>query len=72
MGEQETGVINTRPACAAGMVTRQRVERLEQEQERVWEIIERVQARPPVWATVGIGILTGLVGLFAGIAFRGG
>jgi len=77
MGEPQAGVVNSRPSCAGGMVTAQRVTTLERahaedqaEHTRLWEVIERVQNRPPVWATVVIGILTGLVGLFAGIAFR--
>ncbi|MEW6171850.1 MAG: hypothetical protein AB1510_02105 [Bacillota bacterium] len=37
--------------------------------ERVWQAIDRLTNRPPVWCTVVIGVLCGLSGLLAGLKF---
>ena len=50
------------PDCAAGVDLQGRVGRLEQDSEDQWKAINALRNRLPVWATVVMMLLSGLIG----------
>lgn len=50
------------PECRAGVDHRRRIMSLETSDERLWEAIDKLRNRPPVWATAVISLLTFLLG----------
>ena len=54
--------INIKPGCNAGVDLSRRVSHLEDSDDKQWLIIERLQNRLPVWATMVISLLTFLLG----------
>ena len=50
------------PECAAGVNLQSRVGRLEQDNIDQWKTINSLRNRPPVWTTVVLMALSGLVG----------
>lgn len=67
--------------CGVGIDNRRRIMALEKSQEGTWtaldnlrehmdESMERLRNRLPVWATLAISILTGLVGVLLALAIQ--
>ena len=50
------------PDCAAGVDLQGRVGRLEQDSDEQWKTINSLRNRLPVWATVVMMVLSGLIG----------
>ena len=46
-----------------------RLEKHETVHHDLWDSINRIQNRPPVWASAVIAIMTGIVGVLAGLKF---
>ena len=50
-----------------------RLEKVESDTEKQWTVLDKLRNRPPIWATVVIALLTGLLGAsatYAGLAFK--
>ena len=63
--------VSVEPACGAGIQIAQRVYGLEMSDQRQWNLIEKIQNRPPAWTTVAISLLTFLLGVAVTVAVRG-
>jgi len=62
--------INIKPGCNAGVDLSRRVSHLEDSDDKQWLIIERLQNRLPVWATMVMtvmGMILGSVLTYAGM-----
>jgi hypothetical protein len=51
--------------CKAHSGFNARLEKIEDDTEKQWTVLDKLQNRPPVWATVVIALLTGLLGAAA-------
>ncbi len=50
------------PRCAGGVDTRARVFNLEKSDVDQWKVINSIRNRPPIWASLGIAALLGVIG----------
>ena len=57
---------STGSPCASVQVLAQRIENHDQVLEGINKMLEKIQNRPPVWASLAISGLAGAVGLLAG------
>jgi len=60
MNSEET--LSLIPKCAAGIDIKRRVIELEKSDSLLWQAIEKLQNRLPIWATAIISLLTFLLG----------
>ena len=51
--------------CQAHSGIVQQLEALEEDRKEQWKSIDKLRNRPPIWATVVIALLTGLLGASA-------
>ena len=63
--------INAEPACPAGMVLKNEVEHLKTSDAKQWQLIEKIQNRPPLWATFSITAAMSIIGILIGYLAKG-
>ena len=51
--------------CKAHSGFNARLEKVEDDTEKQWDVLDKLRNRPPIWATVVIALLTGLLGASA-------
>ena len=59
MGVNENGL------CKAHSGLDARIKTVEDETMKQWDVLDKLRNRPPIWATVVIALLTGLLGASA-------
>lgn len=57
--------VSSEPQCGGGISNKRRIISLEESDGKQWEMLERLRNRPPVWASLLIAVLAGIIGYLA-------